>query len=159
MRQAWVIVIVVVVGAALGVAIAGVPSRHQDPPLRVVGSSSSTAATAPSTAAPTTTSTTPPHRASDVGVVVINAAGLAGKGTELTSRLRNSGYTTFAPENDSNDHPSVSIIEYAPGYQGDAVTISPIVGVGPVQAVSDSPVPGRLLGSANVMVIIGADLR
>jgi hypothetical protein len=158
-RRGWVIIIVLVVGAALGVAIAGVPNRHADPPLRVVASSSSTIPSTPAAPAPTTTSTTPPHRASDVGVVVINAAGLAGKGTELTTRLRNSGYTTFAPENDTNDHPNVSTIEYAPGYQGDAVAISPIVGVGPVQVVSDSPVPSHLLGNANVMVIIGSDLR
>lgn len=162
MRRVWVIVVIVVVGAALGVAIAGVPTRHQDPPLRVsatptdsgVGSSP-----APTTAVPATTTTAPPHRPSDVGVLVINAAGLPGKGTDFTSRLRSAGFSTFPAENDNTDRPSQSVIEFAPGYQGDAVAVGSIVGIGPVQPVGDTPVPARFMGAADVLVVIGTDLH
>jgi hypothetical protein len=34
--QRWVYVVVIVLGVLLGLAIAGAPSRHYDPPLRVV---------------------------------------------------------------------------------------------------------------------------
>lgn len=156
MHRAWVIV-VIVVGAALGVAIAGVPTRHQDPPLRVSASPSSVPGT---TAAPTTTTTIPPHaNRSDVGVVVINAGGIGGKGSELTARLRAAGYATFSPQNDNTDRPSRSVIEYKPGYAGDAEAMTSVVGIGPVQALGDSPVSARWMGDANVMVVVGTDLR
>lgn len=156
MRRAWVIV-VIVVGAALGVAIAGVPTRHQDPPLRV---SAVPTSVPPTSAPPPTTTTVAPHAArSEVGVVVINAGGIAGKGSELTARLRAAGYATFSPQNDTTDRPSHSVIEYRPGYAGDAAAMSSVVGIGPVQELGDSPVSARWMGDANVMVVVGADLR
>ena len=156
MHRAWVIV-VIVVGAALGVAIAGVPTRHQDPPLRVAAASPTSV---PGTTAAPTTTTIPPHaNRSDVGVVVINAGGIGGKGSELTARLRTAGYATFSPQNDNTDRPSRSVIEYQPGYAGDAAAMTSVVGIGPVQPLGDSPVSARWMGDANVMVVVGTDLR
>jgi hypothetical protein len=150
------VIVVIVVGAALGVAIAGVPTRHQDPPLRV----SATPTSVPGTTAAPTTTTVPPHsNRSDVGVVVINAGGIGGKGSELTARLRAAGYATFSPQNDNTDRPSRSVIEYQPGYAGDAAAITSVVGIGPVQELGDSPVSARWMGDANVMVVVGTDLR
>lgn len=55
----------VLVGMALGVAIAGVPTRAQDPPLRVQNGPSPTSTTAPVPAAeapePHTPTTAPPR--------------------------------------------------------------------------------------------------
>lgn len=157
MHRAWVIV-VIVVGAALGVAIAGVPTRHQDPPLRVAAAPTSVP---PTTAVPRTTTTTVPAHASrsDVGVVVINAGGIGGKGGELTARLRAAGYATFSPVNDNTDRPSRSVVVYQPGYAGDAAAMTSVVGVGPVQALADAPISARWMGDANVMVVVGTDLR
>ncbi|GAC1517952.1 MAG: hypothetical protein NVS1B12_07670 [Acidimicrobiales bacterium] len=155
MRRAWVLV-VIVVGAALGVAIAGVPTRHQDPPLRV----SATASTSSSTTAPATTTTVAPHaNRTDVGVVVLNAGGLPTKGADLTAKVKAAGYTTFPPQTDNTDRPSRSVIEYQPGYEGDADAVSSVVGIGPVQALSDSPVSAKLMGDANVLVVVGTDLH
>ncbi|GAC1311486.1 MAG: hypothetical protein NVSMB16_08270 [Acidimicrobiales bacterium] len=161
MRRSWVIVTIIVVGVALGIAIAGVPSRHQDPPLRLSavpsGPTSTTSTSPPTTAAPTTT--TPPHPRGDVGVVVVNAAALPGKGTEFTGRLRQAGYSAFAPQTDNTDHPATSVVEFLPGYQGDALAIGALVGIGPVAGLSDNPISSKYMGNANVMVIIGADLH
>lgn len=154
MHRAWVIV-VIVVGAALGVAIAGVPTRHQDPPLRV----SATPTSVPETTAAPTTTVAPHATRSDVGVVVINAGGIGAKGSELTARLRAAGYATFSPQNDNTDRPSRSVIEYQPGYAGDAAAMTSVVGIGPVQALGDSPISARWMGDANVMVVVGTDLR
>ena len=162
MRRSWVVVTIIVVGVVLGIAIAGVPSRHQDPPLRLSSAPSGPTTTAssspPTTVAPTTT-TTPPHPKGDVGVVVINAAGLPGKGSDFTGRLRQAGYSTFAPQSDYNDHPATSVVEFVPGYQGDAVAIGALVGIGPVAGLSDNPISSKIMGSADVMVVIGSDLH
>jgi hypothetical protein len=50
--SAWprLVIVVLVVGAALGLLIAGVPSRHHDRPLPIVPASTTT----PSTSTPTT---------------------------------------------------------------------------------------------------------
>ena len=76
-RRLWQLVLIVVVGAALGLAIAGVPSRQKDHPLGVESGSvasttttilspsttSSSTSTAPTTSmAPPATSSTLPHR-------------------------------------------------------------------------------------------------
>ena len=154
MRRAWIIV-VIAVGAALGVAIAGVPNRHQDPPLRVTG-----AHAAPSNSPAPTTTTTPPHASrSDVGVVVVNAGGVTSKGSDLTAKLRAAGFTTFAPQVDGTDRPAQSVIEFRPGFSGDAGAVSSVVGIGPVEALSDSPISSKLIGDANVMVVVGTDLH
>ncbi|MDP8992203.1 MAG: hypothetical protein M3N31_04010 [Actinomycetota bacterium] len=64
-RPRWPYVLMVVVGVALGVAIAGVPTRAQDPPLRVQNVPSTTTSTAPVPAAqapePQTPTTAPPR--------------------------------------------------------------------------------------------------
>ncbi|GAC1597537.1 MAG: hypothetical protein NVS3B21_22230 [Acidimicrobiales bacterium] len=161
MRRSWVIVTIIVVGVVLGIAIAGVPSRHQDPPLRLSAAPSgptSTASTSPpTTAAPTTT--TPPHPKGDVGVVVVNTAGLPGKGTDFTGRLRQAGYSAFAPQTDYTDHPAISVVEYVPGYQGDALAVGALVGIGPVAGLNDNLLSSKYMGNANVMVVIGTDLH
>ncbi|GAC1600826.1 MAG: hypothetical protein NVS3B21_28170 [Acidimicrobiales bacterium] len=162
MRRAWVIVTIIVVGVVLGIAIAGVPSRHQDPPLRISAAPSgptTTASSSPPTTVAPTTITTPPHPKGDVGVVVVNAAGLPGKGSDFTARLRQAGYSAFAPQTDNNDHPATSVVEFIPGYQGDAVAIGALVGIGPVAGLSDNPISSKNIGSANVMVVIGGDLH
>jgi hypothetical protein len=50
--SAWprLVIVVVVVGAALGLLIAGVPSRHHDRPLPIIPATTTT----PSTSTPTT---------------------------------------------------------------------------------------------------------
>ena len=54
-RQRWALALLLVVGAALGVAIAGLPDRGQDPPLRIRTETSTSATTS------TTTTTTAPE--------------------------------------------------------------------------------------------------
>ena len=56
-RQRWALALLLVVGVALGVAIAGFPSRRHDPPLRVQTEDLTTTTTAPLT---TTTVVEPP---------------------------------------------------------------------------------------------------
>jgi hypothetical protein len=64
-RQRWGFVVLVLGGAAVGVAVAGVPDRHRDAPLPVEveaadSSTTSTTAAPPPTTAPVTTTTAPP---------------------------------------------------------------------------------------------------
>ena len=57
-KPRWVYLLMLLVGAGLGVAIAGVPSRGEDPPLRM--QTESTVAPTPTTAAPAPTTTAAP---------------------------------------------------------------------------------------------------
>lgn len=59
-RKPWGVAVLVVGGALIGVAVAGVPSRGQDPPLRVDASESTTTTTAVTTTTVATTTTTLP---------------------------------------------------------------------------------------------------
>jgi hypothetical protein len=55
MRRTWVVA-VVAVGIVLGIAIAGIPNRHHDAPLRIAPSTTAVVGptSAPTTVAPTT---------------------------------------------------------------------------------------------------------
>lgn len=61
-KRPWGAALLVIGGAAMGIAVAGVPSRHRDPPLRVDASVTSSSTSTTSTTAlpgpePTTTTT------------------------------------------------------------------------------------------------------
>lgn len=57
-RKPWGVAVLVVGGAVIGIAVAGVPSRGQDPPLRVDASESTTIPSVEVTTSTTTTTTT-----------------------------------------------------------------------------------------------------
>jgi hypothetical protein len=59
-RQPWRAALLVLGGGVAGIAVAGLPSRHQDPPLRVNAVETTTSVSVATTAAPTTTTTNPP---------------------------------------------------------------------------------------------------
>jgi len=65
-RQPWRAALLLLGGGVAGIAVAGLPSRHQDPPLRVNAVETTTTAAVPTSAAPapTTTTTDPPTTSS-----------------------------------------------------------------------------------------------
>jgi hypothetical protein len=94
-----------------------------------------------------------------VTVIVVNSGVLPVKGATLSTTLRQAGYAPLRPVGDNVDRPHESVIVYAPGYEGDAAAIGPVVGIGPIAPRSNSPVPVSFARGADVMVVIGTDLK
>lgn len=59
-RRPWGVALLVLGGVATGVAVAGVPSRGEDPPLRIQADETSTTTLLPTSTTPSTTTTVEP---------------------------------------------------------------------------------------------------
>ena len=125
---------------------------------------------AATTPAPTTTTTTtavpaPTRPPNQVRVLVANGSGVRRGASDVTAVLSPNGYTTLPPANATPT--DTSGIYYRSGYSGDARAVMEIVAPGNPDLISPLP-PGGLdvpdgtldrVANANVVVILGADLR
>ena len=123
---------------------------------------------AATTPAPTTTTaavpapTRPPNQ---VRVLVANGSGVSRGAATVTDALSPAGYTTLPPANATPT--DTSGIYYRSGYSGDARAVMDIVAPGNPDLILPLPaggldVPDATLdrvANANVVVILGADLR
>ena len=123
---------------------------------------------AATTPAPTTTTaavpapTRPPNQ---VRVLVANGSGVRRGASDVTDVLSPNGYTTLPPANATPT--DTSGIYYRSGYSGDARAVMEIVAPGNPDLILPLP-PGGLdvpdgtldrVANANVVVVLGADLR
>ena len=125
---------------------------------------------ASTTPAPTTTTTTtavpaPTRPPNQVRVLVANGSGVRRGASDVTDVLSPNGYTTLPPANATPT--DTSGIYYRSGYSGDARAVMEIVAPGNPDLILPLP-PGGLdvpdgtldrVANANVVVILGADLR
>ncbi len=125
---------------------------------------------AATTPAPTTTTTTtavpvPTRPPNQVRVLVANGSGVRRGASDVTDVLSPNGYTTLPPANATPT--DASGIYYRSGYSGDARAVMEIVAPGNPDLILPLP-PGGLdvpdgtldrVANANVVVILGADLR
>jgi hypothetical protein len=119
------------------------------------------ATTTTDTTSTTTTTTTAPaptaRPPAEVNVLVLNAAvgkpGIAGRGAKIVEQA---GYATLDPDNANNDQETE--VQYAPGYEADAVGVAQAFGLDESVVV---PFPDTLNvdepGDAHVIAIIGLD--
>ncbi len=150
----WVPLVVVVVGALLGLAVAGLPNRGKDAPLAVQTTAPATTA-AVATVPVTTSSTSPPPATRGRGelkVVAINASGVAGAGARLTARLESEGYGVGEPA--SRRVQQASAVLHRPGLDAEARALATSLGLDPSVLEATAAPPGE----ADLAVIIGGDL-
>ena len=125
---------------------------------------------ATTTPAPTITTTTtavpaPTRPPNEVRVLVANGSGVPRGAASVTDVLSPAGYTTLPPANATPT--DTSGIYYRSGYSGDARAVMDIVAPGNPDLILPLPaggldVPDATLdrvANANVVVILGADLR
>ena len=125
---------------------------------------------ATTTSAPTITTTTtavpaPTRPPNQVRVLVANGSGVPRGAASVTDVLSPAGYTTLPPANATPT--DTSGIYYRSGYSGDARAVMDIVAPGNPDLILPLPaggldVPDATLdrvANANVVVILGADLR
>jgi len=185
--RGWIIAATVVVGALLGLAVAGWPDRSEGsvsvidttaaPTTSTPGTS---AATEPPTTSPSTTAagTTSPPPATTIQapttattqpattevpraatVLVLNGGARAGAASAATLQLRDAGFDVGSPEDAKNkDQPSG--VFYEPGFENDARAVAEALDMDPAAVAAAPAAP--LSGSgqrADVMVVLGIDRR
>ena len=146
----------VVVGALLGLAVAGLPDRSKDEPLAVQSTAPATtvAPTAPTVPLTNATTSAPnPSRApGGLKVVAINASGVAGAGARLTERLEAEGYDAGEPT--SRRVQEGSALLHRPGLDAEARALATSLGLdASVLEATEAP-PAE----SDLAVIIGVDL-
>lgn len=156
MGRRWVPLVVIVVGALLGLAVAGLPDRSKDEPLGIQTSAPPTtvAPTAPTVPLTTTTTSPPPatRAPSELKAVAINASGVAGAGARLTERLESEGYDAGQPT--SRRVQAASAVLHRPGLDSEARALAASLGIG-ASALEPTEAPPD---DADLAVIIGEDV-
>lgn len=152
---------VVVVGTALGVAIAGVPDRSRDEPLQLTPGASTTMTTLTTVPSPSTTvapvPTTTLRPPSQVRVITLNASGVAGVARRVTGRLQAAGYAVAAPADSPRRYQRTEVL-HRPGVDGEAAAVAALLGLSPKAVVPmPDPRPVRVPEAADVAVMVGAD--
>ena len=124
-----------------------------------------TTSLAPTTTTSTTAVPAPTRPPNQVRVLVANGSGVPRGAATVTGVLQPAGYTTLPPANATPT--DASGIYYRSGYSGDARAVMDIVAPGNPDLLLPLP-PGGLdvpdgtldrVADANVVVILGADLR
>jgi hypothetical protein len=107
---------------------------------------------------PSSTTTLPLRTPADVKVLVANGVGVAGAASKVANRLQPIGYQLAKPGNTTNKE-TVSSVQYAAGYQGEALALATSLGL-PSSAVQALPTPSPVqdMQSSSVLVIVGNDL-
>jgi hypothetical protein len=159
MRQWWQAVVVLVVGAALGLVVAGVPRVNRGQ-TRLITATTATVAAVPSTAADTTTTTPttrPVRPPQDVRVRPYNGTTVAGLTSDVFDKLAAAGYAmvpgAFGPKG------GATRIRFQPGFDLEALAVASLLGMPPTAVAPVGDIP-ELDGveEADVVVVVGDDL-
>jgi hypothetical protein len=125
------------------------------------GSGSGSSKTTTTTASTTTvvdSSTTAVPSMTGVNILVVNAAGVTGAASKVTSTLKAGGLVTLPPGNAVQTGANQSSVYYADGFQAQANRVAQLLGlpaaVGPIDATQ---IKGGATG-AQVVVMVGKDL-
>ena len=147
-------IVVVAVAIVLGVVILWRVPRSGGS-----GSTSrTTTTTSTSTTVPASTTSAPSVSMTGVKVLVVNAAGVAGAASAVTTQLKNAGLETLPPGNASQTGANQSSVYYADGYQPQANQVAKLLGLpAAVGAIDPSQIKGGPQG-AQVVVMLGKDL-
>lgn len=123
------------------------------------GSDDTTVDTVPDDGTPATSVLTPTTRpAAEVKVLVANGSGVSGAAGRVSEQLQPFGFLMVEPSNAPST--SVTIVYYAPGYQGEGEAVAAKLGVDAAN-VQPLPVPAppiNRIGDANVVVQLGPDV-
>lgn len=149
---------IVLFGALIGMAVAGFPSRREDPPLTVqaaTGTSTSSSVLAPTTTTPTTSTTTSLRPVADVRVMVFNASGVPGTATRIGNRIKAKGWNLKPPGADRPAQPTTAVM-YKPGFDNEARSLTaeldlPTTAATPLTAAVSA-------ADADLALLVGEDL-
>ena len=145
--------VVIFVGALLGIAVAGFPDRGKDAPLALPTTvpSPTVVTTVPVTDA--RTAPPPPTRApGEISVLTVNASGAAGAAARLAERLGSEGYDVGQPV--SRAVQDASTLLHRPGFDTEARALASSLGLDPSLLEPTESPPGE----ADLVVVIGRDL-
>jgi LytR cell envelope-related transcriptional attenuator len=162
-RAAAVIFVSVGVGIAVLARMGGTPTTASTTTTTRPTTSSVTTTTAlTSTTVPTTTTTTiAPHK---VTVLVLNGGTTLHAALYFQTELSADGYDTLAPNNATTSALKLSeIFVVKPSAQANAAAIAGILKASPSSvltptAANDGAVPTSMINSADVIVVVGADI-
>ena len=162
MSQRWVPIVIIFVGGLLGLAIAGLPSRHEDAPLAVqtatsIPASSTTVASA--AGAPTTTAAPGPaaRPPAEVKVTALNASRVPGTAGRISTRLKSLGYNVLPPSADRTAQPD-SVVMYRGGREAEARALASSLDLDAGAVAAIDPVVQALSPEADLAVLVGEEL-
>ncbi len=155
--------LIVVIGAAVGIAIGGIPKRSRDDgPIRVVTettlSPGSTTISLPPVGEPPPASQTRPP--AEVKVMAHNASSVPGTATRVTNRLKDGGYNTLQAGPDiKKARPATTTLFYAPGFDREATALAEFLKISSDAAKPmPDPPPSPLTKTADVVVVVADDV-
>jgi hypothetical protein len=105
----------------------------------------------------TTTSTTAPLDPSKVTVLVANGSGVKGAAGRISEKLKAANYVT-APATNTKTPVNASMVYFRTGYEAAANAVAKLFNPVPKVAALPDPSPVANLGTAQVLVVIAADL-
>jgi hypothetical protein len=117
----------------------------------VAGSTESTTASTPDT------TKSKAHDPSAVSILVANGSGVKGAAAKIATTLAGSNYVLKTSVN-TKTAASSSVVYYAPGYDADARAIASLLTPAPAVQPMPDPLPVADLASANILVVIAADI-
>ena len=150
-------IVIIFVGGLLGLAIAGLPSRHEDAPLAVQTETSTPASS--TTVAPTTTAAPGPaaRPPAEVKVTAINASSVPGTAGRISTRLKSLGYNVLPPSADRTAQPN-SVVMYRGGREAEARALASSLGLDAGAVAAIDPVVQAMSPEADLAVLVGEEL-
>ncbi len=149
---------IVLFGALIGMAVAGFPSRREDPPLTVQAASGTTTSTSVLGTTTTTPTTSPPTSLRPVGnvrVMVFNASGVPGTATRIGSRIKAKGWDVKAPGADRPAQPTTAVM-YKPGFDNEARALTAELSLPTTAATPLTPAVAA--ADADLALLVGEEL-
>ncbi|HEV3401213.1 MAG TPA: LytR C-terminal domain-containing protein [Acidimicrobiales bacterium] len=157
MSQRWVPVVIVVVGGLLGLAIAGLPSRREDAPLRV--QTATTTVVVGSTAPPAPSTSAPPavRRPADVRVTAFNASRVRGTAGRMSTKLKSLGYNVLPASADRTPQ-ATSVVMFRGGSEAEARALAGSLGLDAGAVAAIDPAVQATAPETELAVVVGDDL-
>ena len=153
----WALLLLLPLGAGLGVLIAGIPNISPDMKTSVAAGRTGR------TIVPTTTTTRaapdrapPVHPPAEVVLIVLNGAAVDGAAGDLTAQFKELGYKTLTPS--STDPRADTLVFFRQGYEGDAMEAAAAIHSSVVTEPLD-PTAFAGVEDAHLVVVIGEDYR